>query len=477
MTLLGGVAVLIAAHQSRGDPTFLIVLLPLAALEPILIIALHDSVIQVIQEVDLAMAVILLALASIYVHQERALHRAVAPPPNEQGVRLGRRLSVESQIQGDPPGNASKTRPMRILILSWRCPHNPRAGGAERFTHEVAERLVAHGHSVEWFSSKFANASAEDEIDGIRIVRAGSWLSVYWHAFIRYRETLRDNFDAVIDEVNVLPFFAHVWAGVPTHVLIFQLHRGVWWYQAPLPLAAVGYLLEPLYMRACRRIPALTISSSTEGDLRRLGYRSRITVLPIGVERMAMPPAEKAIPTTFAYVGRLVRAKRIEHILEAFALYRNALGSGTLWLVGTGADKYQRSLRYLIKRLGIEDNVRFWGHTSSLDKHRLMAEAHALLMTSVREGWGLVITEANACGTPAIVYDVHGLRDAVRHESTGLVVPARPDKLAEAMIRLTNDQELYSRLVTEGRRWSATFSFDETARALERALQYTTARP
>ena len=49
-----------------------------------------------------------------------------------------------------------------------------------------------------------------------------------------------------------------------------------------------------------------------------------------------------------------------------------------------------------------------------------MAEAHVLLMTSVREGWGLVVTEANACGTPAVVYNVPGLRDSVRNEETGL---------------------------------------------------------
>jgi glycosyltransferase involved in cell wall biosynthesis len=92
-----------------------------------------------------------------------------------------------------------------------------------------------------------------------------------------------------------------------------------------------------------------------------------------------------------------------------------------------------------------------------------MAQAHALLLTSVREGWGLVVTEANACGTPAIVYDVPGLRDSVRHELTGLIVAPQPLSLFQAMIRVTTDPGFYSRLAAEGKRWSRTFSFDDAA--------------
>jgi glycosyltransferase involved in cell wall biosynthesis len=140
-------------------------------------------------------------------------------------------------------------------------------------------------------------------------------------------------------------------------------------------------------------------------------------------------------------------------------------------LVGSGSERYQKSLVKLSKALGIEDSVVFWGRLSALDKHRLMAQAHCLLMTSVREGWGLVVTEANACGTPAIVYDVPGLRDSVRHESTGLVVSPGPSNLSAAMLRMTADPAFCSRLAAEAKRWSATFSFDEAATLIGRALE------
>ncbi len=364
---------------------------------------------------------------------------------------------------------------MRILILNWRCPLNPRAGGAETITYEVAKRLVLRGHKVEWFSASFPGAAAVEELDGIRLVRAGRQWSVHWHAFKRYRTSLRGRFDAVIDEVNTLPFFTPFWAGIPTFMLVFQLAREVWWYESPFPINAIGYAVEPMYLMGYRHTPVFTISRSTEQDLRRLRFRGPIKIIPIGIEKIVSAPEEKADTPTFLYVGRLAPSKRIKHILEALAQFRQATGAGTLWLVGSGHERYARSLIRLARRLNVENSITFWGRVSALEKHRLMGQAHALLMTSVREGWGLVVTEANACGTPAIVYDVSGLRDSVRNEATGLVVPARPDSLAAAMIRLSSDRELYARLAAEGRRWSSTFSFDEAARLVGQALEGTLA--
>jgi glycosyltransferase involved in cell wall biosynthesis len=326
------------------------------------------------------------------------------------------------------------------------------------------------GHTVEWFSATFPGAAPVEELDGIRIVRAGRQWTVHWHAFNRYRRSTRGRFDAVIDEVNTMPFFSPLWANVPVFMLMFQLAREVWWYESPLPISAVGYAVEPLYLRWYRRTPVLTISKSTEQDLRSLGFRGPITLIPIGIEQGDIAVGSKSDSPTFLYVGRLAASKRLEHMLRALAQFRQATGTGTLWLVGTGSESYKRSLTTQARRLNVERNVVFWGSVSSSEKLRLMSEAHVLLMTSVREGWGLVVTEANACGTPAIVYDVPGLRDSVRAEVTGLVVPPQPASLSAAMIRMMNDRELYGRLVAQGRRWSATFTFDEAAKRVAQVL-------
>jgi glycosyltransferase involved in cell wall biosynthesis len=329
---------------------------------------------------------------------------------------------------------------------------------------------VGTGHKVEWFSASFPGAAPEEEMDGIRIVRAGRQWTVHWRAFKHYRGHLRGHFDVVIDEVNTMPFFTPIWAGVPTLMLIFQLAREVWWYESPLPIGAIGYAIEPVYLRGYRRTPVITISKSTEQDLRRLGFVGPITIIPIGIEHIPFAQLSKATTQTFLYVGRLAPSKRIGDMVQALSQFRTATGTGRLLLAGSGSDRYRRWLSDYAKRLHIQDNVVFLGRVSEDEKHRLMAEAHVLLMTSVREGWGLVVTEANACGTPAIVYDVPGLRDSVRNDLTGLVVPSSPTDLARAMVRITADPILYSRLADCGRAWSESFSFDEATRLVIKTL-------
>jgi len=295
------------------------------------------------------------------------------------------------------------------------------------------------------------------------VVRAGHQWSVHWEAYRRYHGHLRGRFDIVIDEVNTMPFFTPIWAGIPVFMLIFQLAREVWWYESRFPINAVGYALEPLYLRLYRRTRVFTISNSTQADLRRLGFRNRITVVPIGIEPISVDEVHRGPSETLLYVGRLAPSKRVDDILKATAMVRREFPNTRLSLVGDGPLSYLGRLRRLAERLGIAPAVEFCGRVAAAEKHRRMAAAEALLMASAREGWGLVVTEANACGTPAIVYDVPGLRDAVLNEQTGLVVPPTPDHLAAAICRLLRDSELRDRLGAQARRWSATFSFDRAA--------------
>jgi len=329
---------------------------------------------------------------------------------------------------------------------------------------------VQEGDSVEWFAAGFPGAAPTAELDGIRIVRKGRQWSVHLQAIRHYRNRLAGRFDLVIDEVNTMPFFTPLWADIPASLLIFQLAREVWWYESRFPVNAIGYVVEPWYLRLYRRTNAYTISESTRDDLRRLGWRAPITVVPIGIEDVAIEPLERSAPPSFVYVGRLAPSKRVHDIIQAFAGFQTTGPPGRLLLVGDGPPGYVRRLRQLVSRLGIEQAVEFCGRLGVAEKHRRMTQAVALLMTSVREGWGLVVTEAGACGTPALVYDVAGLRDSVRNEETGLIVAPSPAQLAAAMRRLVVDPSLRQRLGAGARAWSQTFSLDRSAQALRAGM-------
>lgn len=352
---------------------------------------------------------------------------------------------------------------MRILILNWRCPRNPKAGGAEILTFEMARRLAASGDEVEWFSASFPGAPAEEDLDGVHFVRAGRQYTVHWHAYRHYRGQLRRRFDLVIDEVNTFPFFTPLWADIPMLMLIYQLARDVWWYEAPFPLNAIGYLLEPLYLRIYRSQSVLTISKSTERGLRNLGLRGTIECMPVGIDQQQSPLPAKAAEPTFLYVGRLAPSKRVEDIVQAFHRFRQEIHQGQLWIIGEGNVKYTHRLRSLTRQLGLDDKVTVLGRVSAEEKYQRMARAHMLLMASVREGWGLAVSEANACGTPAVVYDVPGLRDSVLHGQTGLVVGASPSRLADGMVGLWRDPLLYKRLAERAECQAQELTFDRAA--------------
>jgi glycosyltransferase involved in cell wall biosynthesis len=359
---------------------------------------------------------------------------------------------------------------LRILILNWRCPTNPHAGGAEAFTFEVARRLVERGDSVEWFSASFDGAKTHETVDGIHIVRAGTRWSVHWNAFRRYRTTLSQRFDVVIDQVNTVPFFTPLWARIPTVMLIHQLAREVWWYESPFPLSLLGFVTEPLYLQVYRNRPILTVSPSTKADLIGLGFKGSVTIVPEGLEALSVVTEARSDAPTFLYVGRLAPSKRVSHVLKAFALFRLTHPHAQLRVIGEGSPRYVKRLRRLAAQLDLIGDANFLGRIPAREKHLEMARAHALILASAREGWGLVVTEANSYGTPAIAYDVPGLRDSIRHLETGLLVRPTPRSLADAMSKLWNDPTLFGRLSAAARSFSATFTFDRTTRAFQAGL-------
>src|SRR5438105_1190101 len=137
-----------------------------------------------------------------------------------------------------------KLVPYRILLLNWRDPKHPKAGGAETLTMNWAQAWVGAGADVTLLANSFPGSVRAETMGGVRILRSGSPLSQAWHARALYRR--EGPFDLVIEEINTLPFLSPTWAKKKSILLMHQLARDVWFYEAPWPLAVVGYLLEPL---------------------------------------------------------------------------------------------------------------------------------------------------------------------------------------------------------------------------------------
>jgi len=355
---------------------------------------------------------------------------------------------------------------MRVLLLNWRDVRSPRAGGAEHLTHEVARRLVQAGHSVTWFTSRPPGTAAYERIDGVGVVRQGTEVTTRFAAPSFARRT---TFDVVLEQVNTLPYFAPLWSRAPTVLWVNQLAREVWWYEAPRGIAAAGYLAEPVYLQAYRRTPVLTISNSTRDDLRRLGLRGDIRVMPMAVDTPAVDElGPRTLEGRLVAVGRLTPSKRYDHAIRALGLLREAYPSATLTIAGEGRDRER--LEQLALERGLAEAVRLPGSVSHEEKAALLTAADILVGCSVREGWGLTVTEAARRGTPSVGYDIPGFRDSIEDGRTGLLTPPDPAALARALRRLLDDPGLHERLRTVAWRRSLDLDWDATAEFCEGAL-------
>jgi glycosyltransferase involved in cell wall biosynthesis len=360
---------------------------------------------------------------------------------------------------------------VNVLFLNWRDPEHPRAGGAEYLTHGIARGLVQRGHRATWFAGAFQDGAPERELDGVRIVRQGSAATVRLHAMRRY--TSLGDFDVVVDEINTLPFFAPLYARKPVVTLICQLAREVWFFEAPWPVAVAGYLAEPAYLQVYRRCPILTISDSSAHSIRHIGLRGPIDVMPMAIDQYAAaePLSLAAREDAIVMVGRVTKSKRIDHVIRSLAeLQAGPLSSTRLIVVGGGDERVKADLQRLAASLGVASRVQWEGYADEETKRRILRTARAIVMTSAREGWGLVVSEANLAGTPAVVYDIPGTRDSVLDGRTGIRCAPSPAALATSLTALVDDANRYDAMCDAAQTFARTLTWDATVDAAEAVL-------
>lgn len=317
---------------------------------------------------------------------------------------------------------------MRILIFNWKDLAHLAAGGAEVFTEEVARALVGRGHGVTLHAAAVEGRPDRELVEGVEIVRSGGRLGVYRAARRFWSGLPPGSYDVVVDEINTRPFLTPRWIrDTPIVALIHQLAREIWFYETPFPVSAVGrYVLEPWWLRAYRAVPAMTVSTSSAESLALHHHWRDVTVIPEGSTPHPVPQVPKQDEPTVVFLGRLVAMKQPDHAVEAFRLLTRRFPSARLWMIGDGplADRL---------RPRAPAGVAFLGRLRRNELLERLAAAHVLVATSVREGWGLNVSEAAACGTPSIGYAVPGLVDSIPASGGALVDPS-PEALGRALV-------------------------------------------
>ena len=302
----------------------------------------------------------------------------------------------------------------------------------------------------------------------------GGNLSVYPLVFI-WLLRRRAKLDAVLDCQNGIPFFSPLAVGrtVPVVMLMHHVHQEQFGLHFGAQLARVGRFLEgPVSRIAYRDRPIIAVSPSTRAEIRRLlRLPSPIYVVPNGVSPAVGGARTPTLTPSLVSVGRLVTQKRLSHALEALAEAQKVLPDLTLDIVGDGRELLP--LRQQAERLGLEDSVVFHGRASEAERDRLISQSWIFLSPSEREGWGVAVLEAASHGVPAITYDVPGLRDSVRDELTGWLVPkgcSMADVIVHAVDRLTEPRQLDA-YAKRCRDWAANFGWVRTGERVSGILE------
>ena len=101
-----------------------------------------------------------------------------------------------------------------------------------------------------------------------------------------------------------------------------------------------------------------------------------------------------------------------------------------------------------------------------------MSLAHIIIVPAVHKGWGLIVTEGNAMGTPAIGYDVHGLRDSIKDDETGIIIKEKsPAAMAQQAILLLRDSERLSKYSRNALEFAGQFSWDTTVNLFQQVIE------
>lgn len=357
-------------------------------------------------------------------------------------------------------------KPLRILVVNHRDWLNPRAGGVEEVLAHTLPDWVRAGHRVQLLVSDFpGDHPRELTLEGVAIRRYGDERIFNWLAPWFIRRHYPDA-DVIVEHLCKVACMLPWYTRQPVVGYAHHLFGRAIFGSVPWPVAAYVVAMEKLAMKVYRRGQFITVSRSTADDIVADGVDAgNIHVVHNGVELSLFRPgplSDKTPHPSVVWVGRIRKAKGVAVTVAAFARVVRELPAARLTIVGRG--DYEEALRRQVAELGLQDKVRLAGFLSTDELVRAMREAWALTNSSPKEGWGLCVTEAGACGTPSVASNVPGLCESVRDGETGFLVPhGDVPALAEKLLLLLRDEGLRRRMSAAARTWAETFNWGATA--------------
>jgi len=358
-----------------------------------------------------------------------------------------------------------------VHVLAWRDLDDVESGGSEVYVHEVVKRLAAVGLDVKVRTSHAAGRRPITQRDGYTVVRRAGRFWVFPSTVAEELSGHDGKGDALIEVWNGVPYFSPVWFRGPRVAILHHSHREIWPLVLATPsFATAGRFIETkIAPRIYRRTFIVTDSNSSRADLMlALGFRGdRVRVGEPGIDPRFSPGGERSATPLVVSVGRLVGTKSFDALVDVVHAVRQRGCDIDLVIVGEG---YERDhLEAQQRRLGAESWLTLAGRIPDEEVVELYRRAWAVASMSASEGWGMALTEAAACGTPAVASRINGHVDAVRDGESGLLANG-PAEMADHLERLVCDPILREKLSAGALTRAAELSWDRTTERVLEAL-------
>ncbi len=331
-------------------------------------------------------------------------------------------------------------------------------GGAEKRIYELGKRLAKQGHEVHVFGIKWWGGEDTVKNEGMVLHGVCAPMQLYVNgrrsiteaivfAIRLFPHMIRERFDVI--DVSAFPYFpcfavkiVSVLRGIPMVITWHEVWGG-YWYEYLGFWGFFGKLVE--YLTAKLTSNHTCVSALTGNNLESLGVKN-IRVLPNGIDSKIIAgirPSAQVCDVIF--IGRLIREKNVELLLEAVAIVRKSMPGVKCHIIGDGPER-ESLIRYATG-LGLIPAVRFFGFMDYTEMISRIKSAKLLALPSSREGFGIVVIEAFACGVPVLT-----TRNRLNAASllvggeTGRIVNPDARELSDAILGLVMDDGLRKKM-------------------------------
>lgn len=364
---------------------------------------------------------------------------------------------------------------MRILIINYEYP--PLGGGAGKASAALAREMTDQGHTVHVLTTRYGNLPHQELIDEYTVVRINALrrhidrsnpVEMLLFLLLVIPASMRLSYQKRPD--YTIAFFT-IPSGPAAHIL--QLVYGIPYVISLRGLDVPGYRvgkaahLYYLLLRGVTRFlwqHAAGVVANSPG-LRELALKTapqqKVDVIPNGIDlRKQTLKKTHHESLQILFVGRLVRQKGIDYLLNALALLDDV--PYHLTLVGDGSAR--PALEQQAEQLGLVDSVTFTGWLPRNEVHEYYDQADIFTMPSHREGMSNAVLEAMAVGLPIVATAVSGNKELVKSGENGMLVPpADAAALAEALKILLNESVLRSHMGQNSYKFVQKYTWSRTA--------------